>query len=340
MNASELQEHNYFMQQCLQIAACGLGEVAPNPMVGALISHNGEIIAQGYHRCWGMPHAEVEAIAKVPSSAKSLLPQCTLYVSLEPCCHQGKTPACTGLIIESGFKRVVAAVQDPFCKVNGGGIQELRQHGIEVIIGVLAEQARELNKRFFTYHIKKRPYIILKWAQTMDGFIDRIRDNAQSPLQISDDHARRLNHLWRTHEQAILIGTNTALADNPMLTARLCWGKNPLRAVVDADNKLPKDLNVFNSDAPSIIMPTRLPQQMLNILYQREIQSVIVEGGAALLQSFIEQDLWDEVRIITSTQRIGNGVSAPNLKKEHARCMLSTAQLTKDMFLTIFRNNQ
>jgi len=304
--------HEKYMRRCLEIARNGLGYVAPNPMVGAVLVHDGKIIAEGFHRAHGLPHAEPEAISKV--SDKSLLRECTLYVSLEPCNHFGKTPPCTELIITSQIPRVVVAATDTFPKVNGAGILRLREAGIEVTLGVLEREARELNKRFFTFHEKKRPYIILKWAQTADGFIDVHRAAGKPAAKISNNEAHRLSHRWRTEEQAIMVGTNTALMDNPTLTARLWTGKNPTRVTVDKKNILPRTLNIFSSEAPTIVFDSTDATIWLKGLYERKVQSLIVEGGAKLLQSFIDAGLWDEARIFTAPQQLGSGVNAPKIE--------------------------
>lgn len=309
--SNDLHMHQFFMRRCLHIAQNGLGSAAPNPMVGAVLARSGQIVAEGFHRRCGLPHAEVEAIGRVRQP--SILKECTLYVNLEPCCHHGKTPPCTDLIIRMQIPRVVAAVSDPFGRVNGGGICQLRQNGIDVLTGVLEQEARTLNRRFFTFHTLRRPYVILKWAQTIDGFIDKLRPADAAPALVSGEAAHRLVHLWRTQEQAILIGANTALMDNPMLTARLCSGANPLRAVASAHTTLPPDLNIFNSEAQTLVLRTRSPVEMLNTLYQKQVQSVMVEGGAHLLQSFINEGLWDECRIFTSPQRFGEGAAAPRI---------------------------
>ncbi|GHU96421.1 riboflavin biosynthesis protein RibD [Bacteroidia bacterium] len=311
-----MDNHHFFMQRCLQIARNGLGNVAPNPMVGAVLVHHGKIIAEGYHRACGLPHAEVEAIGQVNNH--NLLKNSTLYVSLEPCCHFGKTPPCTDLILASKIPRVVAAVADPFHKVNGGGIERLQKSGVEVITGVLEQEAQHLNRRFFTYHTQQRPYISLKWAQTADGFIDKQRTPNEPPATISNAAAHRLSHWWRGQEQAIMVGTRTAFDDNPSLTTRLCAGKNPIRVVVDADGKLPKSLQLFDNQSNTIVIETRKVAAMLQILYDKGIQSVIVEGGAALLQSFISSGLWDEARVFVAPQQMGKGVAAPTLHGDTA----------------------
>ncbi len=300
------------MRRCLEIAQNGLGRVAPNPMVGAVLVRDGEIIAEGYHCGHGLPHAEPEAIHKVED--KALLRECTLYVSLEPCNHFGKTPPCSELIVTSKIPRVVVATTDPFPKVNGSGIQRLRNAGVEVTLGVLEKEAREQNKRFFTFHERKRPYIILKWAQTLDGFIDVARTADEPAAKVSNEQAHRLSHRWRTEEQAIMVGTNTVRMDNPLLTARLWPGKNPTRIVVDEKNTLPHTLNLFNSEAPTLVLNTTDVGDWMKIFYENNLQSVIVEGGARLLRSFIEAGLWDEARIFTSSQQFGKGVNAPKIE--------------------------
>jgi len=307
-----MSTHETYMRRCLEAAQNGLGYAAPNPMVGAALVRNGTIIAEGYHRAHGLPHAEPEAIGRVADRA--LLRECTLYVSLEPCSHFGKTPPCTELIIASQIPRVVVATTDPFPKVNGAGIQRLREAGVEVILGVLEREAREQNRRFFTFHEKRRPYIILKWAQTADGFIDVRRTASEPAAKISNDAAHRLSHRWRTEEQAIMVGANTALMDNPTLTARLWSGKNPTRIVVAEKNTLPRTLNIFNADAPTLVFDSADMNVWLRELCRHSIQSVMVEGGARLLQRFIDVGLWDEARIFTAPQQLGEGVSAPKIE--------------------------
>ncbi len=321
------------MQRCLQLASNGLGNVAPNPMVGCVVVHDDKIIGEGFHANNGEAHAEVNAINSVKD--RSVLKDATLYVSLEPCAHHGKTPPCSDLIIESGIKKVVIASNDTNPLVLGKGIEKLKRAGVEVISGVLEKEARELNKRFFTFHEKKRPYIILKWAQTADGFIDRKRkDNDQQALQISNEHSKRLLHKWRSEEQAIMVGTNTARLDNPRLDVRLVSGKNPLRIVLDKNLVLAESLNLFDASQPTLVFTSKkktnqinlefttidfekhVLHQVLNVLYEKQIQSVIVEGGSKLLQSFIDENLWDEARVFISETFIGNGIAAPKLNAE------------------------
>jgi diaminohydroxyphosphoribosylaminopyrimidine deaminase/5-amino-6-(5-phosphoribosylamino)uracil reductase len=299
------------MRRCLELAKNGLGRVAPNPMVGAVLVREGSIVAEGYHRAHGLPHAEVEAIGRVGD--KGLPAGCTLYVSLEPCCHFGKTPPCTDLIIASKIPRVVVATPDTFGQVNGAGILRLRSAGVDVTVGVLEREARELNRRFFTFHEKARPYVILKWAQSADGFIDARRAAGAPPAAISGEQAHRLSHKWRTEEQAIMVGTRTATLDNPALTARRWHGSNPLRVVVDRHGALPRSLRLFNGEAPTVALTGGDPRGWMQALRERGVQSLIVEGGAALLQAFIDAALWDEARIFTAPKSLGQGVPAPRL---------------------------
>jgi diaminohydroxyphosphoribosylaminopyrimidine deaminase / 5-amino-6-(5-phosphoribosylamino)uracil reductase len=324
-----METDELYMRRCLQLAQQAEGQTAPNPMVGAVLVHNGVIIGEGYHHRCGLPHAEVNAIASVKNP--ELLPQSTLYVSLEPCSHYGKTPPCAKLIIEKRIPRVVVGMGDPNEKVNGRGIAMLSEAGVEVIEHVLEPECRWLNRRFITFHTKKRPFILLKWAQTADGFIDKIRDDASTPpLRISNEVTKTLNHQIRSVESAILIGTNTALLDNPHLTSRKWGSRNPVRMVVDRSLRIPADYRLLDDSAPTVVFNAtkdetignivyvrldfeqNIVPQMVDYLYQHELQSVIVEGGRQLLQSFIDLDLWDEARIETSPVTIGDGVKAPN----------------------------
>ncbi len=320
------------MKLCLDLARKGLGSVAPNPMVGSVIVVNKKIIATGYHEQYGGAHAEVNAINSVLD--KKLLEQSTLYVNLEPCSHFGKTPPCVDLIIKSKIPRVVIGCLDVFAKVNGRGIKKLKKAGIDVRVGVLEKECKMLNKTFFTYHQKKRPYIILKWAQTADGFIDieRSFSSSKKAIKISDKQNKIAGHKLRSETQAIMVGTNTALLDNPHLTTRLVKGKNPLRIVIDRDLKIPRHFNLLDKNVLTLVFTAEeaksehnlefvkinfqkniLPQ-ILKELYKREIQSLMVEGGAKLLNSFIENNLFDEVRVFTAKKKIKHGVKAPNLK--------------------------
>jgi diaminohydroxyphosphoribosylaminopyrimidine deaminase/5-amino-6-(5-phosphoribosylamino)uracil reductase len=262
-----------------------------------------------------------------------ILEKCTLYVSLEPCNHYGKTPPCSEMIVNSKIPRVVVATQDPFEKVNGSGIERLKNAGVDVVVGVMEKEARELNRRFFTFHEKKRPYIILKWAQTEDNFIDGVRTEQEKPLSISNDIAHVLSHKWRTQESAILVGTNTVIMDNPSLTARLWDGHSPTRVAIDVKDVLPYTLKIFVEDAPTLVLSQPNLEDWMSELYKRNIQSVIVEGGAKLLQSFIEKNMWDEARVFTSTKRIGNGIESPKISGR-----VVSQDALEDNVLTVLRN--
>lgn len=318
-----------FMQRCLDLALLGIGDVAPNPMVGCVIVHEGLIIGEGYHQKYGEPHAEVNAIRSVKDQDKLI--ESTLYVSLEPCAHFGKTPPCCDLIIEKRIPRVVVGMVDPFAKVAGKGIERMRQAGIEVIVGLLEPECRELNRRFFTFHEQKRPYILLKWAQTLDGFIDTDRTETQHPSWITNSLAKRLVHKQRSEESAILVGTNTAVYDNPSLTVREWTGNQPIRIVIDRTARLDTNLHIFDGAVPTIVFTAEDKQdqqnlnyvrldfnhdilpQLLSELYKRNILSLIVEGGSQLLGSFLRIGLWDEAFVYTGNQFFGKGVEAPHL---------------------------
>lgn len=315
-----------------------MGSVAPNPMVGAVLVHNNQIIGEGHHQKFGEAHAEVNCINAVKPEWQHLVSQATLYVSLEPCAHFGKTPPCADFIIQKKILKVVIGCRDPFAAVNGKGIEKLVAAGVHVSTNVLEKECRELNKRFFTFHEKQRPYIILKWAQTIDG---KIAGNNEGSMKISNEHTSRLVHKWRSEEMAILVGTNTALLDNPELTTRLWPGKDPIRLVIDRSLRLPKTLKLFSSAAPTLIFNTQqhtctdlkglikkntgvqyyklanhtaFLQQLIKALYQLTIQSMLVEGGAQTLQSFIDEGLWDEASVITNEKLIaGPGIAAPVL---------------------------
>lgn len=318
-----------FMQRCLDLALLGMGDVAPNPMVGCIIVHEGIIIGEGYHQKIGGPHAEVNAIRSVMDT--ELLAQSTLYVSLEPCTHFGKTPPCSDLIIEKHIPHVVIGTIDPFVKVAGKGIERMRAAGIQVEVGILEKECRELNRRFFTFHEKKRPYILLKWAQTLDGFIDTDRTETQHPTWITNALAKRLVHKQRSEESAILIGTNTALFDNPALTVREWTGNQPIRMVIDRTGRLDADLHIFDNKAETWVFTgiekpdsgnlkyimldfdqDNLPQ-LLSELYKRGILSVVVEGGSILIHSFLKDGFWDEAFVYTGNQFFGKGVQAPHI---------------------------
>ncbi len=339
------------MLRCIQLAKNGLGTTYPNPLVGSVIVHNDRIIGEGWHYRAGLPHAEVNAIASV--SEVDLLKEATIYVSLEPCSHFGKTPPCADLIIESGIKKVVVGSLDPNPKVAGHGIKRLMEAGCEVIVGVLEEACAELNKRFFTFHQKKRPYIFLKWAQTADGFIapkDETRDETK-PVWITNEFSRQLVHKMRAEEQAILVGTRTVLQDNPSLTVREWAGENPTRIVIDRNLKIPENFSVFDSSSKTIVFnetesktsknidfesmdfSEEIPQQICAALFRRDIQSVIIEGGAKTLQTFINANLWDEAFVFQGKNRFDEGIEAPVFKGVHV-----SEEKIKDDTLRIFKN--
>lgn len=319
------------MHRCLQLARQGMGNVAPNPMVGAVLVNDGKIVAEGFHRQFGGPHAEVECLKNVNDA--EVLQSSTLYVSLEPCSHHGKTPPCANLIIKSGIKHVVVGSTDPNPQVAGRGIALMRQHGIEVVEGVLDAEAQSLNRRFFTFHTKQRPYIVLKWAQTADGFIGKPHQPGQAAaqLQISSIASARLVHLWRSQEQSILVGKNTVLADDPALTTRHVSGHNPIRVVIDRQASIQGNYKIFDNQAETLVYghsgqatagqtqwvqlgnDTPLLQSLLTDLYQRNVQSILVEGGTKTLQAFIDADLWDEARVFTAPHKLNQGVVAPQL---------------------------
>ncbi|HEY4208192.1 MAG TPA: bifunctional diaminohydroxyphosphoribosylaminopyrimidine deaminase/5-amino-6-(5-phosphoribosylamino)uracil reductase RibD [Puia sp.] len=323
MNSPEL-----YLYRCIELARLGSGHVAPNPMVGAVLVHGDRIIGEGYHQIYGQAHAEVNCIASVKEEDRPLIRDSTIYVSLEPCAHFGKTPPCADLIIREGIPRVVVGCRDPFPEVDGKGIGKLRGAGIEVTVGVLEEQCRELNRRFFTFHTERRPYIVLKWAESMNGKIGRRGER----VLISNEYTNRLVHKWRSEEASILVGTNTAVVDDPSLTVRLWKGKDPIRLVIDRQLRLPSSLRVFDGEARTIVFnelthgqrdgveyhqlaaDSSLVHQLSMALYQLKITSVLVEGGAVLLQSFIDEGYWDEARVITNEAlRIPDGLPAPGL---------------------------
>jgi diaminohydroxyphosphoribosylaminopyrimidine deaminase/5-amino-6-(5-phosphoribosylamino)uracil reductase len=322
---------NKFMVRALELAELGKGNVAPNPMVGCVIVNNGKIIGEGYHQEYGKAHAEVNAINSVKN--RKLLPESTLYVVLEPCSHFGKTPPCSDLIVKEKIPNVVIGTSDPFDKVAGSGIEKLKKAGCNVEVGVLEEECKDLNRRFFTFHQKRRPFIILKWAQTEDGFIDvdrSIQDYGQ-PTWITNELSRIAVHKMRSEESAILVGTNTILKDNPSLTVRVWSGRQPLRLVVDRCLRLPAEVELFNQKCPTVVFTSKVAEskpnleyqkiifdgseieQILDILYRRNILSLIVEGGRVLLLSFIKNSLWDESYIFVGRRRFQKGVQAPKI---------------------------
>lgn len=317
-----------YMKHCIELAGKALGDTWPNPMVGSVIVHEGRIIGEGFHERAGQPHAEINAINSVKDP--TLLPKSTIYVSLEPCSHFGKTPPCANKIIETGFKKVVIGTLDPHEKVNGKGKSLIENAGIEVISGVLEKECAALNKRFFTFHQKQRPFIILKWAKSSDGFLDK----NFKPTAVSNSLAKQFVHTLRRDEHAILVGTQTALTDNPSLTTREIAGRNPVRILIDFDLKVPDDFKIFDKNAEVLIFNDKkdaveenlkfikisrenMLQEMLTKLYEEQIQSVIVEGGRFTLQQFIDANHWDEAIIIKNPNLIlENGTRAPEFNFE------------------------
>ena len=320
--------HEIYMQRCIDLAQKASGKTYPNPLVGCVIVHNDEIIGEGFHEKAGQPHAEINAINSVENP--EILKESTIYVSLEPCAHFGKTPPCASKLVELGFKKVVIGTLDTHDKVNGKGKQILENAGIEVISGVLEKECRELNKRFFTFHQKRRPFIILKWAQSSDGFLDKYF----KPTQIGNPLTKQFVHQLRSQEHAILVGTNTALIDNPSLTTREIVGRNPVRILIDFDLKVPANFNIYNDEAETIVFNTvketiegritfikiekeNFLENLMQKLFDQQIQSVIIEGGSFTLQHFIDQHLWDETIIIKNENlELLNGTKAPQFNFE------------------------
>ena len=315
------------MLRCIQLAENGLGITYPNPLVGSVIVYENKIIGEGWHYQSGMPHAEVNAIASVKN--QSLLKDATIYVSLEPCSHFGKTPPCANLIIEKGIKNIIIGSMDPNPKVAGNGIKLLKEHGCNVIERILEKECNELNKRFFTFFKKQRPYIILKWAESSDGFLSPKDKIKKRPVWITNKKSRQIVHKWRAEEASILIGTNTAIEDNPNLTTRDWDGNSPIRFVIDKNLRIPLEANVFDRKAKTIIITElkkenktnliyelidfseNIAAQISELIYRYKIQSLIVEGGAKTLQTFIDKNLWDEARIIKGIPFFKEGTKAP-----------------------------
>jgi diaminohydroxyphosphoribosylaminopyrimidine deaminase/5-amino-6-(5-phosphoribosylamino)uracil reductase len=323
-----------YMQRCIELARLGKGSVSPNPLVGAVVVYENVIIGEGWHKQFGSPHAEVNAINAVKD--QSLLSQSTVYVNLEPCSHFGKTPPCADLLIKHKVKRVVVGMEDPFSLVAGRGIAKLRDAGIEVEVGTLGKECKELNKRFITFHQEERPYIILKWAQTIDGFIapdaaEMSAEEFEQKRHITGHVVQKLVHKWRTEEDAILVGKNTMLTDNPALNARAWQGRNPLRITIDQRGELPHTLKLFDGTQPSLVFtgnsslhaPNEFVQyavidftnpiwpQIAGELYKRNVQSLIIEGGAITLTNIIQSGIWDEAQVFTAPQTLQSGVAAP-----------------------------
>ncbi len=341
-----MQGDERYMRRCIDLAKLGRGQVSPNPMVGSVIVHDEQILGEGYHPEYGAPHAEVNALKE---ARNGLLSEATLYVNLEPCTHHGKTPPCTDRIIEAGIPEVVIGTRDPFPDVNGKGVEALEAAGVRVRTNVLGDQCRILNRRFLTFHEKERPYIILKWARTLDGFMDIPRNKGEKGVAwITNDETRKLVHQWRATEDAVMVGAQTAQTDNPALTVREVKGKNPLRLVLDKEGTLSSGLQIFDGTAGTLVFTEKAEEigqeeigqeeigqkeigqkehvrsiglsedrsaieQVGEVLYAEGIQSVLVEGGRQTLQSFINAGLWDEARILTGERSFGDGMKAPGV---------------------------
>ncbi len=338
------------MKRALELAAQGMGKVAPNPLVGCVIVYEDRIIAEGFHQRYGGAHAEVNAINSVDD--KSLLQKSTLYVTLEPCNHQGLTPACTELIITHKIPKVVIATVDPNPLVSGKGIARLSEAGIQVDLGLLEEEARWMNRRFITFHEKQRPYIILKWAETQDGFMDILRENGETgSFAISGKEAKTMVHRWRTEEAAILVGSRTVFIDNPQLTARHWEGKDPVRIVIDANLKVPRTHRIFEDRGRTIVFNRLETRPIFNIEYVQlnfaeeiiprimdylryeKLTSVIVEGGAATLSRFLELGLWDEIRRLKAPMNLEVGLKAPIVEGKPTETM----QVGEDILEVYYR---
>ncbi len=332
-NKTVMTKDEKYIARCLQLARNARQNAAPNPMVGAVIVHKDIIIGEGYHIRCGEPHAEVNAIRSVKD--ENLLKDSTIYVSLEPCSHYGKTPPCSDLIIEKGIPRVVVGCMDPFPQVAGRGIEKLRKAGVDVTVGVLETECRSLIKRFITFHTEKRPFITLKWAVSADGFIDVSRTGGNSVI-LSNAYTSMMAHKRRAEHAAILVGRRTALLDNPSLSTRNWYGKHPVRVVIDKDLTLPKSLHLFDGSVRTLVFtqqeavsPNPLTEyirldfsrdilpQMMEVLYAYKLQSLLVEGGTVLLQSFIDTGLWDEAFIEETPVRLNGGVEAPLMPQKY-----------------------
>ena len=346
--------HEKYIQRCLQLAKNGIGTTRPNPSVGAVIVHENKIIGEGFTSPYGGPHAEVNAINSVQN--QELLKEATIYVTLEPCSHHGKTPPCADLIIEKGIPNIVIGSVDTNSLVAGKGIERLKKAGRNVIVGVCEKACKEHHKRFFTVQNKKRPYIILKWAETKDGFIAPLTKDEQKPVWISNAYSQQLVHKWRSEEHAILVGTNTVIADNPSLTVRSWSGNNPVRIVIDKNLRIPSGATILNGEVKTIVLvdreiretrnekqevfyeeidfSSRVAEQICDVLHKHQIQSVIIEGGAQTLQTFIEANLWDEARVFIGDVNFGAGVKHPVFNAK----LSSEEKITNDL-LRIYKND-
>lgn len=341
-----MNQDEIYMRRCLQLASYASGHVAPNPMVGAVLVHDDKIIGEGYHQRYGEAHAEPNAIFSVEN--EDLLKESTLYVNLEPCSHHGKTPPCADLIVEKGIPEVIIGSLDPNPKVAGKGVEILEKAGVKVKIGVLENECKEFNKRFYTHQIKKRPYIILKWAQTRDGFIDIIRESKEiEPLRISHQTAKHITHKIRTENQAIMVSTNTVVLDDPSLSARHWPGKHPIRVILDRTGRVPKDYRIFNELSPTLVFTEKDMDDFENIQFikikfdenfltnmfasmaEKGIHSVLIEGGTKFLTNIITEKLWDEAYVEISNQKIKNGVPAPMITAD----IVSSQKIDNHLFI-------
>ncbi|KAF9658623.1 bifunctional diaminohydroxyphosphoribosylaminopyrimidine deaminase/5-amino-6-(5-phosphoribosylamino)uracil reductase RibD [Tenacibaculum sp. SSH1-16] len=345
-----MMNHEFYIVRCLELAKKGIGTTRPNPSVGAVIVHNNKIIGEGFTSPYGGPHAEVNAINAVQN--QELLKEATIYVTLEPCSHHGKTPPCADLIIEKGIPDIVIGCVDTNSLVAGKGIERLKKAGRNVIVGVCQKDCIEHHRRFFTVQNKKRPYIILKWAETKDGFIAPLTKDEQKPVWISNQYSQQLVHKWRSEEHAILVGTNTVIADNPSLTVRNWKGNNPIRIVIDKNLRIPSEVTVFDGNVKTIIVTEekkeenqhviyeqidfsfQVAEQICEVLYKHQIQSVIIEGGAKTLQTFIDANLWDEARVFIGDVVFGEGVKHPIFNAK-----LSSEEKIDNDTLRIYRND-
>ena len=332
--------HEKYIRRCIELAKNGLGTTHPNPLVGSIIVYKDEIIGEGWHKKAGEPHAEVIAINSVKD--KSLLFKATIYVSLEPCSHFGKTPPCCDLIIANNIPNVVIGTMDPFAKVAGTGIKKLIEAGKNVIVGILEDECNELNKRFFTFHNKKRPYIILKWAESLDGFIAPLTKEKKEPVWITNEYSRQLVHKWRSEEQAIVVGTNTVIDDNPSLTTRDWTGNNPIRIVLDQNYRISKENHIFDNQAKTILLSgteidysKKIGIQIADYLFNSNIQSVIIEGGKQTLQTFIDESIWDEARIFKGNKPFIEGIRTPIIKCKNVK----QQQILEDELLIFFNHD-
>lgn len=353
-----VEVENKYMARCISLARGGAGCVAPNPMVGAVVVHQGKIIGEGFHRKYGEAHAEVNAIASVRD--ESLLKEATMYVSLEPCSHYGKTPPCAELIIKKQIPRVVIGCLDPFPEVSGRGVRMLREAGVEVVTGVMEKEAWELNRVFMTFQEKRRPYIYLKWAQSADGFMDRLRtDNSSPAVVLSSPETMRRVHRLRADVAAIMVGTQTALLDNPSLTVRHWAGKSPVRVVLDRTLRIPSHYHLFDGTVKTLVFTTvadaisrenveyvtidfsqQVLPQVMHELYIRKLNSLMVEGGATLLGHFLKEGLWDQMLVETAPVSLESGVKAPDLDRV-ASLVLTDVKKVQDHVISIFsRKNQ